>query len=300
MIVEQELDRLSAAAGTRKAVIVVIDPSTGSLKAMGGRELGKSTPWLAGKLAIDPGSIMKSFTIAAALEHGVVEETTQILGEGGKWRRTPDDLITDRVAHGEMSVEDVLVFSSNIGTAKIAEKLGAEPLAELYDAVKLSSAPLPQMRKGVVPDLKTAKPEIAVRVAFGAEVEPTPLQLASAFSIFAAHGQYRPVSVTQAGQGTAHQVLDERTASRMQLLLAQTVMREDGTGKQARVPGLTIAGKTGTCPLQEGVSWANFVGFPAGPEPRFVILVGIETTATGYSGGTLAAPSFARVLSALN
>ncbi len=296
-IVEQELDRL---AENRRAVIVVIDPSTGSLLALGGRELGKSNPWLAGKLAIDPGSIMKSFTIAAALEHGVVDETTEVAGEGGKWRRGPEELITDRVARGVMSVEDVLVYSSNIGTAKVAVRLGFEPLAELYDAVGLSSAPLPQMRAGVVPDLRTIDRALATRVAFGADVEPTPLQLASSFSVFASGGKHRPLSVSLAGQRPSRQVFTQETSVRMQRLLAQTVMRDDGTGAQARLPGVMVAGKTGTTALPEGLSWANFVGFPVEAAPRFVILVGVETAGAGYSGGTIAAPSFARVLSGLN
>jgi cell division protein FtsI (penicillin-binding protein 3) len=282
----------------RRAVIVVIDPATGSLLAMGGRELGKSTPWLAGKRAVDPGSIMKSFTIAAALENGVVDETTEVAGEGGKWRRSRDELITDRVAHGIMSVEDVLVYSSNIGTAKVAVQLGVEPLADLYEAISLSSAPLPQMRAGVVPNLRTVENAVATRVAYGADVEPTPLQLASSFSIFASRGAHRPLSVTRSGQRPAKQVLTERTTARMQRLLAQTVARDDGTGAQARLPGLVVAGKTGTCPLQEGLSWADFVGFPVEPSPRFLILVGVETATPGYAGA-LAAPSFARVLSAL-
>ena len=295
-VVEQELDRLAA---HRRSVIVVIDPSTGSLLGLGGRDLGKSSPWLAGKLAVDPGSIMKSFTIAAALENGVVEETTELAGEGGRWRRVPDDLITDHVAHGLMTVEDVLVYSSNIGTAKVAVRLGPEPLAALYAHVGLASAPLPPMRSGVVPDLRNVDPAIATRVAYGAEVEPTPLQLASSFSIFAAHGRHRPLSVTLGGQRPAKQVITEETAVRMQRLLAQTVARDDGTGAQARLPGQIVAGKTGTWLLQEGVSWANFVGFPVEPSPRFVVLVGIETTSPGYGGGTLAAPSFARVVSLL-
>ena len=180
----------------------------------------------------------------------------------------------------------------------MAVKLGFEPLAEVYDAVGLASAPLPQMRAGVVPNLRTIDRAIATRVAFGADVEPTPLQLASSFSVFAAGGQHRPLSVTLAGQRPSRQVFTQETSARMQRLLAQTVMRDDGTGAQARLPGVTVAGKTGTFQLQEGVSWANFAGFAVGG--RYVILVGIETSSAGYSGGTLAAPSFARVLSALN
>ena len=298
-IVEQELDRLVSEPSNLRAVIVVIDPSTGSLLALGGRSTGQSMPWLAGKMAVDPGSVMKAFTLAAALENGVVDETTELAGEGGRWRRGPEDLITDRVARGLMSVEDVLVFSSNIGAAKVAVRLGFEPLADLYAAVGLASAPLPQMRPGVVPDLRTVDPAVATRVSFGGDVEPTPLQLASSFSVFAARGLQRPLSITLSGQRAARQVLTERTAVRMQRLLAQTVARDDGTGAPARLPGVTVAGKTGTWQLQEGLSWANFVGFPVEPAPRFLVLVGVETRAPGYGGGTLAAPSFARVLSAL-
>ena len=295
-IVETELDRLAV---HRRAVIVVIDPATGSLLAMGGRELGKSNPWLGGKLAVESGSVMKSFTIAAALENGVIDETTEVAGEGGKWRRSKDELITDRVAHGIMSVEDVLVYSSNIGTAKVAVQLGPDPLADFYEAISLSSAPLPQMRPGVVPNLRTVDNAVATRVAFGAEVEPTPLQLASSFSIFAAHGAYRPLSITLSGQRPARQVLTDATTVRMQRLLAQTVARDDGTGAQARLPGLVVAGKTGTAPLPEERRWADFVGFNVDGSRHYVVLVGIETAQQGYSGGTLAAPSFARVLSAL-
>jgi len=295
-IVEAELDRLAV---HRRAVIVVVDPTTGAIVGLGGRELGRSDPFLAGKHAVAPGSIMKSFTFAAALESGVVDETTEVAGEGGRWRRGPEELITDRVARGVMSVEDVLVFSSNIGTAKIAVQLGFEPLADLYEAIGLADAPLPWMRRGVVPDLRKVDRAIATRVAFGADVEPTPLQLAASFSIFAARGRYRPLALTLGGLRPAKQVLSERTANRMERLLAQTVARDDGTGAQARLPGRWVAGKTGTSPLVEGVTWANFVGFSSEPTPRHVVLVGVETTSPGYGGGTRAAPSFARVLSAL-
>ena len=298
-VVEAELDRLAQEPTNRRAVIVVLDPGTGSILAMGGRRAGTSVPWLAGKIAVDPGSVMKAFTLAAALENGVVDETTEVAGEGGRWRRGPEELITDRVARGVMSVEDVLVFSSNIGTAKVAVRLGFEPLADLYDAVGLASAPLPQMRPGVVPDLRKVEPALATRVAFGGDVEPTPLQLASSFSLFAARGLHRPLSVTQSGQRAARQVLTERTAVRMQRLLAQTVARDDGTGAPARLAGVTVAGKTGTWQLEEGSNWATFVGFPVEAAPRLLVLVGVDTSAPGYGGGTVAAPSFARVLSAL-
>ncbi|MFT3712159.1 MAG: penicillin-binding transpeptidase domain-containing protein [Archangium sp.] len=302
-VVEAELDRLSAEPANKRAVIVMLDPSTGALLAMGGREGTVNEPWLAATRAVDPGSVMKSFTIAAALDQGVVEETTTVMGEGGKWRLGEKEIINDRVPRGEMSVEDVLVFSSNIGTAKVAEQLGAEPLAALYESLQLDQTMLPKMRKGHVPNVRTLEPPARYRVAFGADVEISPLQIAAAYGAFADEGRYHPVAVTRAGEKTARQAFTAKTATRMQLLLAQTVARDDGTGAPARLPLHAVAGKTGTWQIEDGVNWANFAGFPlaeAATQDRvpFVVYVGIETTSTGYSGGTLAAPSAARVISA--
>lgn len=310
-IVESELDRLMTDAAHRRAVIVVIEPTTGALLAMGGRDGVTNEPWLAATRAVPPGSVMKSFTLAAALEHGVVDETTQVVGEGGKWRLGPTELIADRVPRGEMSVEDVLVFSSNIGTAKVAQQLGPAPLDELYDVLQLRKSVTKKMRAGQVPILRNLSEPAALRVAFGADLELSPLQVAAAYGAFADEGRYHPVAVTRSAQTTVRQAFTPRTATRMQRLLAQTVARDDGTGAAARLPLATVAGKTGTAPLEEGVVWADFVGFPlaspssAGLQPflaagaPFVVLVGVETTAPGYSGGKVAAPSAARVISAL-
>jgi cell division protein FtsI (penicillin-binding protein 3) len=302
-VVESELDRLAADKANQRAVVVLLDPATGALLAMGGRDGTVNEPWLAATRAIDPGSVMKSFTIAAALEEGVVDESTTVLGEGGKWRLDEKELINDRVPRGEMTVEDVLVFSSNIGTAKVAQRLGAGPLASLYESLQLGEAVLPKMRQGHLPAVRTLEAPALYRVAFGADVELSPLQLAAAYGAFADEGRYHPVAVTRGGEKTARQAFTAKTATRMQLLLAQTVARDDGTGAPARLPLHAVAGKTGTWQEQEGVSWANFVGFPLaepGTHGRvpFVVYVGVETTATGYSGGTLAAPSAARIISA--
>lgn len=303
-VVEAELERLTSQRTTRRAVVVVIEPTTGALLAMGGRDGATNEPWLAALRAVDPGSVMKSFTLAAALDHGVVDETTKVLGEGGRWRLTEKELINDRVPRGEMSVEDVLVFSSNIGTAKVAQQLGAEPLSELFQTLQLDQSVTRKMRKGHVPALETLSEPAMLRVAFGADVELSPLQVAAAYTAFADEGRYHPVAVTRAGQSTSRQAFSALTATRMQRLLAQTVARDDGTGQQARLPLHVVAGKTGTWQVEDGVSWANFVGFPlpesaTGHRVPFVVLVGVETSATGYSGGTLAAPSAARVISAL-
>lgn len=303
-VVEAELNRLSATPSNRRAVIVVIDPLTGALLAMGGREGANNEPWLAALRAVDPGSVMKSFTIASAIDHGVVDETTKVMGEGGKWRLDEKEVINDRVPRGEMSVEDVMVFSSNIGTAKIAQQLGGEPLAELYTTLQLRESVTQKMRAGNVPKVDSITEAAMLRVAFGADVEVSPLQIAAAYTAFADEGRYHPVAVTRSAQKTPRQAFTSMTATRMQRLLAQTIARDDGTGAPARLPLHVVAGKTGTWQVEEGVNWANFAGFPLGESATgnkvpFVVYVGVETTASGYSGGTLAAPSAARIISAL-
>jgi cell division protein FtsI (penicillin-binding protein 3) len=213
---------------------------------------------------VAPGSVMKTFTFGAALEAGVVTPETRVSGEDGGWRlgaRT----IRDASPHGELSLEDVLAFSSNVGTAKVFERLGHARLEATLKALGLPTPPMPD-------------DEAAVGVSYGADVSPTPLEVARAYAAIAS-GKAFP----------AH-------GKELLALLQRTVDREDGTGKGARIPGVAVAGKTGTAPLGEGRgAYGDFVGILPADAPRFVVLVGLETSARGYSGGSVAAPAFARL-----
>jgi cell division protein FtsI (penicillin-binding protein 3) len=261
-LVDAEVTALARDPKTRLAMVLVLDPG-GKVLAAGGQRAGTVDRSLPEKLRRDPCSVMKTFTIGAALEAGLITPKSTISGEGGRWQG-PGRVIEDGSPHGELSVDDVLAFSSNIGTAKIFAKLGHERLETTLRELGIPTPPM-------------ADDAAAVGVSYGADVSPTPLEVAKAYAAIAS-GRAFP---------THH---DE-----LMTLLQHTVDRDDGTGRGARISGVAVAGKTGTCAVDEHTAYADFVGIIPAQAPRFVVLVAIETTAKGYSGGTIAGPAFARL-----
>ena len=260
--VDAEVARLAADPDTSLVMIAVVDPA-GAVLALGGQRGATVDRTLPEQTRRDPGSVMKTFTIGAALEAGLMTPASTVAGEGGHWTfggRTIDDASP----HQTLSVDDVMAFSSNVGTAKIFTRLGHERLEATLRAVGL---PAPAM-----PD-----DESAVGVSFGADITPTPLELARAYAAIA-----------------SGRVFPSKHAEVM-TLLRHTVERKDGTGHGARIDGVSVAGKTGTYPQDDGGRYGDFVGIVPAEAPRFIILVGVESRAAGYTGGTVAAPAFARL-----
>lgn len=260
-LVDEEVGTLSKLPGSRLVVVAVLEPS-GKVVALGGSRRGVVERTLPSTLRRCPGSVMKTFSIGAALEAGLVTPTTVVDSTGGQvtiGART----ISDQAVHERMTVDDVMAFSSNVGTAKVFLKLGHERLEKALHELGLPTPPMPD-------------DEHAVGPAYGADVLPTPLEVASAFAM-----------VVSARAFPSHH------AEVMQVL-QQTVDRADGTGHGARIDGVAVAGKTGTASLDDA-TWGDFVGaFPAAA-PKYVVLVGVETTQRGYTGGSVAAPAFARL-----
>lgn len=265
-LVDEEVAGLARQRGAGLALAVVLEPS-GRVLAMGGQRGEVVDRALPERLEIDPGSVMKTFTIGAALEAGLVTPATRVEGEGGEWtfgHRTMRDV----EPHSSLSVEDALVFSSNVGTAKVYALLGHQRLEATLKALGL---PCPSL----------ADDEAGVGVSFGADVTPTPLQVARAYAAIASGRAFPRANAALIG------------------LLQRTVDRDNGTGKGARLPGVTVAGKTGSWRTGDGPAYGNFVGFfPAGA-PRYVVLVGVETSEESYPGGSVAAPAFARMAAQL-
>jgi cell division protein FtsI (penicillin-binding protein 3) len=261
-LVDQEVARLARLPGTRLAMVAVLEPS-GRVLALGGQRGEVVDRELPATLRRDPGSVMKAFTLGAALEAGLVTRATVVSGEGGRWT-LGSRVIEDASGHQAMTVDDVAAFSSNVGTAKVFALLGPARLEATLRALGIPTPPMPDA-------------EAAVGVSFGADVTPTPLEVARAYAAIAS-GRAFP-----------------RQHAEVVALLQQTVDRDDGTGHRARIPGVAVAGKTGTCAAEGGVAYADFVGFLPAGDPRYVVLVGLETSARGYAGGTVAAPAFARL-----
>lgn len=261
-LVDNEVAFLARQPGARLAMVAIVDP-TGHVLALGGQRGTTVDRSLPTTLRRDPGSVMKTFTVGTAIEEGLVKASSVVSGESGTWAafgRT----IRDVTPRKELSVDDVLAFSSNIGTAKVFELLGHERLER-----KLKSLGLPTPPMG--------DDAAAVGVSYGADIEPTPVELAKAYAAIASGSAF------------------PRQAKEVLEVLRHAVERDDSTGRQARVSGLAVAGKTGTWAIDDVASYANFVGIVPAEAPRLIVLVGVETTEKGYSGGTIAAPAFARI-----
>jgi cell division protein FtsI (penicillin-binding protein 3) len=293
--VDAEVSRLSPDANA--VAIVAIEPSTGAIRAIAGARENTIAD-LAARAAWVPGSVSKVFSIAAAIDAGVIAEDDIL--EGGVFSHGGASF-EDATLHGPMSVADVMAWSSNVGAARIALRLGKERIAAAYAAFGFGAKPAVELPEVAAGTLAIDDEATSARVASGGGFTASPLQLAAAFAVVAFDGRYRAPTLT--GRAVAPRpVIRPETAAKVRGLLEQVVTREDGTGTGARVAGVRIFGKTGTATLGDhdrGARWASFVGGWPAEAPAFVLYVGVETTARGYSGGTIAAPAFARIVRAV-
>jgi cell division protein FtsI (penicillin-binding protein 3) len=274
---------------TRAMSIVVLDPSDGRIIAMGGRRGATIDADLPARDPVGHGSVAKTFTIAIALERGAI--TTDDTFDGGGRAQIGAVVVEDASPHGVMRLEDVLAFSSNVGTARVLERVGTDAWLDGIARLRLDHR---------APARARGDADAVVGAAIGAALAPTPLEIAAAFAAVVNGGViHAPWRDGTDAPSPGERVLSESTSATMRALLEAAVSRDDGTGRRARVDGHRAGGKTGTMRLADGASYAAFAGAAPIDAPRFVIVVGVETRAEGYSGGTIAAPAFARIAAAL-
>ena len=251
----------------------------------------------------EPGSTIKPFSIATALEAGVVTPQSTIDTSPG-WIRIGGRTITDTSSHGMLTVEQVLAKSSNVGTAKIALQLPAQALWDTLTAAGFGQAPHAGLTGAVTGRLRPPQSWHEIEqatIAYGYGVSVSLLQLARAYLVFARDGDIVPVSVMRSEvPAPAVQVLRPQTAQAVRRML-ELAASEEGTAASARVPGYRVAGKTGTArKLRDGrytdAYVASFVGFAPAAKARVVIAVMIDDPRGGrYYGGDVAAPVFSQV-----
>ncbi len=270
-IVAAELDRLAGAEGARRAAIVVLDPRDGRVLASGGR--GPEGDGEAAREA-EVGSTIKPLTVAVALDAGL-DPSARFDGEDGRWQADPATLLADAHPRASMTIEDVLVASSNVGAGKIVREVGEAPIARLFGEI---GARVP------------APPRSWLAHGAGIEVRMSPRALAGAYAAFANGGL--AIEPSADGSGARRRIVSEQSA-RAVVAMLEAAVGDEGTGRRARVEGLRVAGKTGT--TSDGA--AVFAGIAGVDAPRWVIVVRAE--APGAAGGSLAAPSFARVAAAI-
>ena len=251
----------------------------------------------------EPGSTMKPFTVAIAIEAGKMRPNTLVNTEHGVFT-VNNRKIHDQHPAAMMTVSQIIQRSSNIGSAKVALSLKSEMLWQgLSDSgfgVQTGSN-FPGEASGKLREPKTWRPIEQATMSYGHGISVSLLQLARAYTIFASDGELKPVSFLKLDTpATGKKVFSDRTARALRNML-ETVVQPGGTAPLAQVPGYRVAGKTGTAHKLEDGRYvdryvASFVGFAPVSNPRLVVAVMIDEPDNGeYYGGSVAAPVFSKV-----
>ncbi|HND55817.1 MAG TPA: penicillin-binding protein 2, partial [Pirellulaceae bacterium] len=254
----------------------------------------------------EPGSTLKPFTIALALDAGKVRFDTIINCAPGRLT-IGSATIADAHPHGALTVAQVIQKSSNVGAAKIAATMPAQKMWQMFDDVGFGQIPrlgFPGEVSGRVRPWKSWRPIEQATMSYGHGISVSLIQLARAYSVFARDGDLVPLSLTRidgaAAQGAT--VFSRQTARDVRAMLEMAV-QTGGTAPKAQIPGYRVAGKTGTAHKLEGGRYArkyvsSFVGFAPVSDPRLIVAVMIDEPSSGkHYGGDVAAPVFASVMS---
>ncbi|MBC3933067.1 peptidoglycan D,D-transpeptidase FtsI family protein [Undibacterium curvum] len=251
----------------------------------------------------EPGSTMKPFPVAWALETGRVTPDTIIETAPGVMKIGPET-IHDAHKQGSLTVSQVIQKSSNIGTVKMALQMPPKEMWELFTTVGFGQQPkigFPGAVAGRLRNHKNWRPIEQATMSYGHGVSVSLIQMARAYTIFARNGDLIPLTFEKTSEMPHGQrVISEKTAQQMRLMM-ESVTEPGGTAPRARIAGYRVAGKTGTAHKLEGGRYVkkyigDFVGFAPVSRPRVIVAVMIdEPTIGGYYGGIVAAPVFAAI-----
>lgn len=284
-IARDEIDRAVAEWAPAAAVVVVLDPLTGAILAMEGRDHGRDEPSLASRRAYVTGSTLETMTFAAALDARTIDAAAWL---DCAPRHYGEAHLSDRTEFGSLSLTDALAVSSNVGASRVLDTLGLERLLATLRALHVGDPP------GSIPPITDASGLEAAMLANGDWAEATPLQIAAAYAAIFNGGLYvEPTLTRRARPGV--RVFREETARTMSGMLEDIIESNVGTGRLARIEDVRVAGKTGTADLGGGRSYVSFVGTVPGFKPRFVVLVGLEAPRDDDATPNAAAPVFARI-----
>ncbi|MBF0490251.1 MAG: penicillin-binding protein, partial [Candidatus Omnitrophica bacterium] len=323
-IAERALDRMYQKYNAKGASIIVMDPSTGEILAFANRptydleNVAKSTPESRTNRAIvytyEPGSVFKIVTASAALQENVIQETDLINCQHGSYV-VGGHVLHDHEPLGTITFQQVIEQSSNIGTTKVAQRLGPQRVynyAHHFRFGMRTGIDLPGEALGnLKPVSRWSKTSIGA-IPIGQEVTVTAVQLLGAISAIANNGVYmRPFVVKyvkdvhdQIIKETKPQILDRvitaQTDQRVKAILQGVV--DKGTGVKAQIKGVTVAGKTGTAQkvvggtYSHGHFYATFVGFAPVDKPRLSAVIVFDEPHPVYYGGLVAGPVFSEVI----
>lgn len=323
-LAETALEKAYIKYKAKSATIIVIDTNTGELLALANQptydldEVSKSSVANRTNRALsfvyEPGSVFKIVTATAAFEEEVFTETDSIFCENGEYV-VGGKVLHDHHPHGKLSFVEVFEQSSNIGVAKIAQKLGPDIIYKYAKRFHFGSATGIDLKgevEGILKHPKRWSKTSIGAIPMGHEVLVTPLQLVYAIAAIANDGILMKPFVVKEVVDTHNNVLktfepqvvdrvmSSDTAKRVTEILKGVVER--GTGKKAAIKGMTVAGKTGTAQkVENGVYshskfYATFFGFAPADNPQIAAIVILDEPRPSYFGGTVSAPVFKEVV----
>ncbi|MFZ0243331.1 MAG: penicillin-binding protein 2 [Desulfobacterales bacterium] len=324
-IAERTLEDTVTEFEADSAIAIVMEPGTGALLAVAQypffnpnayRDF-KSSSWRNRAVAdaIEPGSTLKIFSATAAIEFGDSSPNTIYFCENGAYR-IGRKTVRDVSAHGWLSLQQIVKYSSNIGAIKISEIVGPKHLHDLlaeFGFGAKSGIDCPGESPGSLSNYRHWSRMDTSAISFGHGMAASPLQLATAVSAIANGGvlmkPYLVTTVTDQnnqplqsfGPHMVRRVVSENTARKIGTIL-KTVVTEGGTGTRAALQGYSVAGKTGTAKkigpdgtYSDDSYMASFVGFTPADDPAITVLVIVNEPRKEYYGGVVAAPAFRRI-----
>jgi cell division protein FtsI (penicillin-binding protein 3) len=298
----------------KAGAIVVLDVVTGEVLALANwptydpnSRVGLSGAQLRNRVITDtfePGSTLKPFTAALALEAGKVRPSTIIDTAPGRMT-IGTHTISDVKAYGPLTIEQIVQKSSNVGTVKMALQLPPQQMWEMYTSLGFGQPPqlgFPGAVAGRVRPYKGWKTIEQATMSYGHGISVSLIQLARAYSVFARDGELLPVTMLRGdGPSPGTTLIRPETARAVRHML-ELAAGPQGTAPLAQVAGFRVAGKTGTAHKIENGRYVNkyvasFVGFAPVSSPRVIVAVMIDEPSAGkHYGGQVAAPLFSRVV----
>lgn len=322
-LVEQQIDDLEKTTKANRISILVMDPMTGKVLGMGSRpsfnpnEYNNTEPEnrknLGTTMSYEPGSTFKIITGTAALEEGVITPEDEFEDPG--YYKVGSRVITnwdsDQQVHGWLNFTDAMKLSDNVVLSQVGIKLGIPSFYTYLKAFGFGSKTgidIAGEESGLLVPQDKARPIDLATMSFGQANLVTPIQLLTAISAIANGGtlykpyvvdkiEYADGTVEQKNPTAVRQVISEATAKQMNEILEKVV--SEGTGRLAQIPGIRVAGKTGTAQKVDtktgGYSTtdfiASFVAFAPIDDPKIAVLITIDTPrGESHQGGTLGAP----------
>lgn len=311
-LAETALSRAVEHFNGRAGVCVVVDVASGEILALAHYPFfnpnvyrRQNADLWRNRAAMDifePGSTFKPFLFAAALQERKITPESRYYCENGRWKLGRHTIRDDIHAYEWLTVDEIMRYSSNIGSAKIGLELGAKRYASYLAKLGFGERPglaLPGESRGLMRPPEQWREMDLAAISFGQGIGVTVLQMARAFLCLANDGVTRELKLVKSpavsNPEPGERVFDADVARTVRRMMIDTVQK-DGTGVRARIDGLVVGGKTGTAqkPLPEGGYGrsyiSSFVGFFPGDEPKYLIMALVDDPSRAFYGSTVALP----------